>query len=320
MRKIIAGLLILAIAAVGLWLLVRPNEAPRTIKVGYLAIGAGLPHFVALKNGYFREQGLDVDLVEFRTSNDVAAAGASGQIDIVGTGATNAMIDANNSGAGRYRLFLLNNYVRRANGQSTDFVLARAGASVRQMSDFRGRTVAIFPGSVGEVFLRVVGPKLGLDGQDINTVSMPPPQWIPALRSGSIDGVFGAVEPYATQILSSGLATIIVDGYYAEAMPNVPASGGWFIEGRLTREQELRYFTAIQKALNFIRRNERAARTTLGEFTPTPPEQLTAVRLQSWALIDEPGAIEAAQRFSQIFRENGGIAAVPPTDQWIWRR
>jgi NitT/TauT family transport system substrate-binding protein len=323
MKKYILAAIALIIAiGVAIWFInynkQEPNEV-KEVKVGYLAIGAGLPIFVAEKNGYFDEQGLDVQLVEFKTSNDVAAAGLSEQIDVVGTGATNAMLDANSNAGGKFQLFLLNNYVKRPDGQSTDFVLSKNGDAIKQFSDFKGKTVAIFPGSVGEVFLKSVAPKLGLKPEDLKVVSMAPPQWMPALESGSIDGVFGAVEPFATQMLKSGTAKIVVDGYYAELMPAVPASGAWFIENRLSRDEQARFYAAIKKATLFIRSNEAEARTALGDFTPTPKDQLTEIRLQDWRLIEESGASKSAQDFALIFHQNGGISQLPATDSWLWK-
>jgi ABC-type nitrate/sulfonate/bicarbonate transport system substrate-binding protein len=322
MKKIytLVAMLLVATAVAFVFYQAR-SEPPKTraIKVGYLAIGAGLPTFVAKKNGYFSEQGFEVELVEFKTSNDIAAAGLSGSIDVVALGATNAFLDANSNAGGKFSLFLTNNYVRRPNAQSTDFVIAREGSGINSFAGFKGKTVAIFPGSVGEVFFKAAVPKLGLSTADVKTVSMAPPQWMPALKSGSIDGVFGALEPFATQILSSGSGVIIVDGFYAEVMPSVPASASWFIAGKLTKEEEKKYVKAMQKAVAFITSNEAAARIILGDYIPTPKEQLSDIRLQEWKFSEEAGTKESALQFAEIFHANGGITALPNSEEWIWK-
>jgi len=71
------------------------SDSNDPVKIGYLAIGAGLPLFVAEEEGFFAEQSVEVELIEFRSSNDIASAAVAGRIDVIGTGATNAMLDAN---------------------------------------------------------------------------------------------------------------------------------------------------------------------------------------------------------------------------------
>ncbi|MFU7529313.1 ABC transporter substrate-binding protein [Qipengyuania sp. ASV99] len=321
MRKFLFPLLLVLLTIIGgvYWVAQSDPTDRDPIKVAYLPIGAGLPIFVAEEQGFFDEQGLSVDLIEFKTSNDIAAAGLSGRVDVIGTGATNAMLDANSNANGQFRLFLANNYVKRADGQSTDFVIARSDSNVENYADFKGRTVAIFPGSVGEVFLAAVSPKLGLEPDEVETVAMPPAQWLPSLQSGSIDGVFGAVEPFATFILDEGVGEIIVDGYYAELMPDVPASGAWFISQKLTEDEERRFYAAIQKAVRFIATDEVAARQALAGYTAIPAEKLSRIRLQEWRMSGDDGMSETLRTFAETFYRQGGLAEQPTSDDWIWK-
>lgn len=318
-RTLIIFALLLSIVG-GVFLVSRDSEQQdEPVKIGYLAIGAGLPLFVAEQKGYFEEEGLNVELIEFKSSNDIASAAVAGRIDLIGTGATNAMLDANSETGAKFRLFLVNNYVKRPAAGSTDFVIARAGSGVKSFVDLKGSTVAIFPGSVGEVFASAVVPKLGLQTDDLATVSMAPPQWLPALQSGSIDAVLGAVEPFATQIIEDGVGEVIVDGYYAELMQSVPASGAWFIEGALTNEQERGFVAAFGKALKDIRDDEKGARPALSAYTSISDDLVKKIRLQDWMLITEDGVSESALSFAQAFYDAGGIQELPQDNSWLWQ-
>ncbi len=321
MKKFLLPLLLVLLAIIGgiYWVTQTDQVEREPVRVAYLPIGAGLPIFVAEEQGFFDEQGLSVKLIEFKTSNDIAAAGLSGRVDVIGTGATNAMLDANSNANGQFRLFLANNYVKRPQGQSTDFVLARPGANIESYADFEGRTVAIFPGSVGEVFLNAVSPKLGLEPDEVETVAIPPAQWLPSLQSGSIDGVFGAVEPFATFILDEGVGEIVVDGYYAELMSDVPASGAWFISGKLTEDEERRFYAAIQQAVRFIVTDEVTARQALAGYTAIPAEKLSSIRLQDWRMSGDEGTTNSLRTFADTFFRQGGLAEQPASDDWIWK-
>jgi len=306
------------LAALAFWALAPKTAQNETVKIGYLAIGAGLPLFVAEQEGYFSQRGIEVELIEFRSSNDVASAAIAGRIDVVGTGATNAMLDANLQTNAGFRLFLANNYVKRPDGQSTDFVLVSSSSNVSTFADLEGETIAIFPGSVGEVFAEAVVPKLGLSIDDVDLVSMAPPQWMPALKSGNVSAILGAVEPFATQMLAEGAGRILVDGYYAELMPSVPASGAWFVEGRLDRGTEEQVFSAFEDAIEFIDQNEAVARSALAGYTSISESLLSEIRLQDWTMLDDAGTRQAALEFAEIFARTGGIQEAPGDDSWLW--
>lgn len=321
MQKIFIGAL-LSLLVVGIaWVAVKqpePAEQQEKIVIGYLPITAALPLFVAKEQGYFLEQGLEVELVEFKTSNDVMAAAQSGHIDLIGTSATNASLDAMSSVGVDVEMFIANNYVKRPDGKSTDFVLVRKDLEIDNMSDLKGKNVAFFPGSVGRVFAKALFPKYGLSVNEVSYIELPPDQWLPALQSGSIDAVVGAVEPFAALILDAGAAEILVDGYYAELVSPAPASGAFFIKGRLSEEQEGSVVTAYRSAVTHIDENETEAIKTLLTYTSVPESVLANVNLQEWTFTDDPNTAQAAKAFAATLFKHGGIQGDPSTIDWLW--
>ena len=61
------------------------QSAPK-ILVGYWPIAAALPFYVADKNGYFKEAGVDVELVKFADQVKVTEALLAGRINATATG------------------------------------------------------------------------------------------------------------------------------------------------------------------------------------------------------------------------------------------
>jgi len=52
------------------------------IKVGYLPMVSSLTHFVAVENGYYKDEGLEVQAQEITTSNLIAQELVAGHIDV----------------------------------------------------------------------------------------------------------------------------------------------------------------------------------------------------------------------------------------------
>ena len=288
------------------------------VKVGYLPIGAALPLFVAEENGHFKKNDLIVEFVEFKSSNDVAAAAKAKRIDFVGSGATNAMLDANSETDAGLVLFSVNNYLKRPNLQSTDFVFVNKNSEIQSFKDLNGKTVAIFPGSVGEVFSKAIMPKLGVDINDIKKVPMAPTQWIASLKTGSVDSVVGAVEPFATIMINSGDFRVIHDGYYGELSPKVPASGAWFIDGHLEEEVEVKIVNAISSAISDIESDPLASKIILTKYTSIQKDIASEIRLQDWEMINEAGVKDSAKALALTFYDLGGIQENPKNDDWLW--
>jgi NitT/TauT family transport system substrate-binding protein len=74
-RLALAGLLVLATSG-----LARADDVLKA-KVGVLRLSSSAPVFIAQDKGYFREAGLDIDLVFFDAAQPIAVATTSGDID-----------------------------------------------------------------------------------------------------------------------------------------------------------------------------------------------------------------------------------------------
>ena len=315
----IRAILILIVVAITLTagylvLDLRKAENSDSIKVGYLAISATTPLFVGIEEGIFDKYGLDLELVEFRTSNEIVAAAAVGRIDFIGIAATNAAIDAMNETGSQFQLFLVNAYVKRPDLQSSDFLIGQPG--VDSFEALRGKTIAFMPGSIGRVFAEEIFPANGITIDEIDYVEMSPPQWLPAFRAGQIDAVT-ALEPFGTMIMENTDFSMIVDGYYAEVLPRVPVSGAWFIADALTKEQESSFVAAYAEILKRIESDRNIATSSLAKYTNFPPEIINRIRLNEWYLINDDDSRKSANDFAILFARNGGIGSLPQ-EGWLW--
>src|SRR5262245_23024005 len=70
-----------------------PTDAggEREVRIGYLALAAQLPLFVATERGYLRAEGIRAILIPFASSNELVSAGLRGQVDVLAGAALNAV-------------------------------------------------------------------------------------------------------------------------------------------------------------------------------------------------------------------------------------
>nr|VFK29753.1 MAG: ABC-type nitrate/sulfonate/bicarbonate transport system, substrate-binding protein [Candidatus Kentron sp. MB] len=284
------------------------------LKIGYVAIAGALPLFVAEKYGYFREAGFETELIEFKSSNEIAIAAAIGKIDLVGICATNAIIDAAVTSSSEFRAFLLNGYTKPGEKeQATDYLLARKGITLDQL---KGKKVAFFPGSISRVFANLIFPRFGLGVEDMEYMEMSPPNWVSAMESGVIDAVT-AVEPFAQMLRDRGHVDVLIDGYYAEVMPDVPLSGAWFVAERLPMEAERRIYSAFGRSLELIGSEREKALRAFSDFTRIHPDVYNKIGLNRWRLIEDAEARESIRKFVAILLESGEIRKAPASYLWV---
>lgn len=283
------------------------SQQKTEITVGYLPIAAELPFFVAIEEGYFSDENLEIELVRMASSNDLANAATAGRVDVLAGSASNVVFDVGTTSGKSHKLFLLNPYSNEP-GHVTDHLLVGNAEEYPDIPSLRGRRIASFPGSVNRIFVKLIFEKHGLEWGEYEYLEMLPQNWQPSLASGSVDAV-SALEPSATQIILDGIGESIFPGFYADLMPNVPLSGHWFAADfvetadRATLEGFLR---AYERAVDFIRNDPEVAKQYLVEYANVREDVLQQVGLNPWMKLDEINASEI-QSFADLLADQGAL-------------
>src|SRR5581483_11296134 len=87
-RRVVALLAVACTAAVMLTGSAQAQSRP--VKVGVLKLTSSAPIFVGVEKGFFREFGVEPELVFFQAAAPIATAVAAGQVDVGATGLTAA--------------------------------------------------------------------------------------------------------------------------------------------------------------------------------------------------------------------------------------
>lgn len=189
----------------------QPKTAPQAkltpISVGVLGSTADSPTYIAVEKGFFKDQGLEVSLVRFNTTNDMVAPMASKQLD-VGTGGINAAIfNAINQG-------IPMKLVADKNSTPADFpgtgwyVRTDLADKLKTPADLKGMTIALGAKcSVAESELNVLLQKGGLAKNDVAIKDVRYADQVAAFANKSIDVTY-IFEPFSSSLQSNGYAKL----------------------------------------------------------------------------------------------------------------
>jgi NitT/TauT family transport system substrate-binding protein len=162
-----------------------------------------LAAFVALDKGFFKEEGVDVEVAGvFKAGPELMSAFASGDLDFGYVGEAPATIAVANKAA-HVKI------IAQANLEGSAIVV-RKDSDLKGLQDLLGKTVAV-PGygTVQEFLFRKALVSQGIPIRSVNTIIIKPPEMIPALSGKQIDA-FVAWEPYPAKAVTSGVGEILV--------------------------------------------------------------------------------------------------------------
>jgi NitT/TauT family transport system substrate-binding protein len=166
-RKQLIQVLVLAtiiIALVGIFFLTRHKTRP-AFRVGFNTwVGYG-PFYVAQEKGFFKEEGLDVDLQRIEGTGDRRAALIAGRIEALGSTIDDLVVGASQGVPAKMVLG-----IDQSNG--ADGIVAVN--SIKNIKDLKGKTIAVQPGFVNHFFLLYLLDKNGLSTSDVKIEAMEP--------------------------------------------------------------------------------------------------------------------------------------------------
>lgn len=126
--------LILPLAlAVGLAAAAEAAE-PRKVKVGVLKLTSSAAVFIGVEKGFFREAGVEPELIYFQAAQPVAVAIAAGDIEVGATGLTAGLY---NIVAGGEKLWVVADKGREWPGFPLTGLVVRKDGPIRSVKDLR---------------------------------------------------------------------------------------------------------------------------------------------------------------------------------------
>lgn len=191
-----------------------PTIKPATVKVGVGGGASDGPLYIAQERGYFREQGLTVEVIPFSSTPLMIAPLSTGELD---------------AGAGTLSTALLNAIERGVNmkivadkgSSNTEFtynaVLPRKdlvdSGAIKSPKDLKGKKIALSNQQSGtECILWLVLNSGGLKTGDVELTTLGYPETIVGLTNKAVDAGF-LIQPFLAQAVQQGVAVDWEAGY-----------------------------------------------------------------------------------------------------------
>ena len=277
------------------------------ILIGFWPIASGLPLYVALERGIFKEAGLQVEGAKFASAQQVAEAMISGRIHGSANGTASAALGlAEITSPNLFKIICSNPSNRKL--VLDEFVVPK-DSTIKSIAELAGKKVASGPGIQNVTLAKIILEKNGI----VNPVvtELPIGQHVPALAAGQIDAVY-TLEPTGTAGRLKGLTRVLEPGVIAKYVlgdPDAPWFGGSatittaFIKDK--PELAKKYVAAYAKAVDWVRKNPDESRTHMDGFTAIDESLVKEVPLSGFTLYNEfkPADIEYFQKFFDVFTD-----------------
>jgi NitT/TauT family transport system substrate-binding protein len=185
-------------------------QGPQAVKLGVLKLTSSAVLFLGVEKGYFRQFGIEPELVYFQAAQPIAVALASGDLQIGATGLTAGLY---NIVAGGVRIWIVADKGREWPDHNLTALVVRKDLydnGVRSMRELKGRKVGVT--QIGSTFHYNVGRYLEKEGMAPGDVQLVPLQALPALNDAlmarRVDAVATA-EPFVSRLESAGAGVTI---------------------------------------------------------------------------------------------------------------
>ena len=262
-RAALSGLLAAPMIGLGTPLRIRSAAAATKVylRLDYLVTGEHTHYYVAKRNGYFADEGLDVDILEGAGSTQTLQQLASHNVDF-GVAGFDALVNAQQE---KLPATMVACIFRR----TPAVLLSLKSAGIEKPQDLAGKTVGVRAGSSPTLLLPAFLAASGVDATAVKTISMSFNVLIPALLQKKIDALVG-FAPSQYPVLAGSAAEPINIMFYADAGVVTMSTGVVVHPDTIeNRPQIVRGFVrAVQRGLKWTLENVDAGAAMMAEAFP----------------------------------------------------
>ena len=311
-------------AIVAALLVADADAQTTTIKLGVSGRPDQAPLELALRRGYFEQQGLNIETVQASTGQEMLPSLATNQLQAASGSPNGALFNALNRGI-EIRMVGDFAHVGDASDRTIALVvrsdLVDSGA-IKSIADLKGRSLSPGPGpaQISELFFSKVLARANLTLRDIDQRYMTFADALSAMGSKSLDGSF-MVEPLITAGEQRNVAKVLATG--GSAIPGAELSIVYFSpDFAKQREPAVKFMVAFLKGVRdydafFLGKDKAATIALLVQHLPVKDPALWETSRQ---FTDLNGKMNVADIKAQAayYKETGAVTGpVPDIDKFI---
>ena len=218
---------------------------------------------LAEDKGFFRDEGVDVRLLEFNSYADSRRAYDSRRIDGMGSTAIEVLITRDQSGRNTRIVRVLNF------SEGADVIVA--GKDVRSMRDLRGKRIGVELDTFGMYVLARALELEGMSLQDVTPVSTGQGSMVAHLLKGVIDAAV-TYPPASTRLLADPrFHAVFSTAQIPGEVVDVIAIGGFVLRER--PRQVAGFLRGVDRAFAYLKENPEDACRLMAEGVNLPVEE-----------------------------------------------
>jgi NitT/TauT family transport system substrate-binding protein len=302
MKRFISLLLAACLLAVMLTACGGLTAKPQKIKVAVLPILDALPIFVAESQGYFKAQGIEVEIVPVSSAPERDQLMQSGQVDAI----LNELVSTIFYNQEETRVVTVR-YLRVATSEYPMFrIIASKDSGIANVDDLKGIPIGISEGTVIAYVTDRILEKQGFNQDEIEVIAIPKiPDRLALLTSGELEaGVLP--DPAASLVLMQGGVMVVDDTTYPEISCSVLSFSASAIEEN--PDGVRRFLAALEQATADINADKERWTDLLAEKSLVPPPLMGSYKVPDFPLASAPTEAQFADALDWA-QEKGFVSA-----------
>lgn len=190
-----------------------PDAASKKIKVGVSPVVTSSGLFLAFEKGYFKDEGLDIELVQMKSSGaQMTLLLSKGELDVGGGNLTAGLYKAIADGL-NFKIVADKGHVDETI-DSVSLIIRKdlvSSGKYKSPKDLKGLKIALtsIDGSSQQIVMDQILKDAGLKSKDVEYVKLSYPESNAALKTKAIDGVI-QLDPYLTMAINEGYAEEVI--------------------------------------------------------------------------------------------------------------
>ncbi len=289
-------------------------SAQEKVRVGANPVSASLPLYYGIEKGFFKAEGLDLEMTQIIGPPANLAALIAGQIDVSSNLTTIDAANGNLKKSGAAIFIAINSQNKQY--KMEQFVI-RKGLQAKSLADLKGKRIASAPGPGNVIMAKAVLKKAGLNEGDYTLDQLDLPQHVNALTAGTFDAAY-TLEPAATILAATGGGTTLEAGLIATYVLGDDKANGWaagtamagdFIKTK--PEAAKKFAAAWAKSIAAVEANMDDARKSLAKSIAMSPEVAATVPMVKFVMAKDltPANVTEFQKFIDFVSDAGILSA-----------
>jgi len=317
MLIVIAAGTLLALVAAGCIQNSGNNEEKELIKVKFAWFKGGtvIPQYVAQDRGYFEDEGLDVEIVHFKSTADAIPVVATGDIEFGMT--SNAPILRSIESGVPVKAIGVALYYSADEGHRDIAYVALEESGIKSVEDLKGKRIAIpYVGGDSHAYIVGILKKQGIDPADVTFVTVPWPYQIDAMVKGEVDAA-GLFSTHLAEMELEGINYTIVASA-VDLLPRIDVVVVYSSEEFIKENPEVvrKFLRAFYRGQVYLKTQPEGYRAYLADYTGLEPELIEKLDLEKFQGVPTDGRFDEAfwQEFTKIMVDAGFLDEEIPLD------